>query len=93
MSTTIEPLEYWPQSELVNSKWVKDHLHDKNVRLVEDVFDPNNRNSKSVKEAAAAILDGKEDIDHADYEDTQRRTEKYNSLKKKSASAMKRPLS
>lgn len=83
MSTTIEPLEYWPQSELVSSQWVNDHLHDDNVRLVEVVYDSKKKNSNAAKKATTAILDWKEDIDHADYEDTQRQTEKYNNLLKK----------
>lgn len=33
MST--ETLEYWPQSELVSAEWVKKHLQDKDVKIVE----------------------------------------------------------
>src|SRR3712207_2970415 len=80
MLTTTEPLEYWPQSELVSSQWVNDHLYDNNVRIVEVVYDSKKRKSNSVKEATTAILDWNEDIDHADYEDTQRQPEKYNNL-------------
>ena len=32
---TRESLEFWPQSELVSSQWVNEHLQDSRVRLVE----------------------------------------------------------
>jgi hypothetical protein len=65
---TIESLEYWPQSELVNSKWVNEHLEDNKVRIVEVIFDSKNRNSHN-ETPGAAVLDWNEDIDQTDYQD------------------------
>ena len=38
----LESLEFWPQSELVSSKWVNEHLQDNNVRIVEVIYDAKN---------------------------------------------------
>lgn len=83
MSTTTLPIEYWPQSELVSSQWVNEHLHDNNIRIVEIIYDSKNRNLSNSAKGAAAVLDWNEDIEHTDYENTERQNEKYNSLLKK----------
>ena len=77
-----ESLEYWPQSELVNSKWVNDHLQDNTVRIVEVIYDSKNRSSL-VAVPGAAVLDWNEDIDQIDYENQQKQNEKYARLLKK----------
>ena len=80
--SSIESLEYWPPSELVSSKWVSEHLQDKNVRIVEVIFDSENRNLCNTVPGAAA-LDWNKDIDQTDYEDPQRQNEKHDKLLKK----------
>jgi thiosulfate/3-mercaptopyruvate sulfurtransferase len=81
-TTTRVPLKYWPQSELVSSEWVNNHLQDNDVRIVEVVYNSKNRNIHN-SVPGAAVLDWDEDIDHTDYEDAQRQNEKYNKLLKK----------
>ena len=39
----IETLNYWPQSELVSSKWASEHLKDNTVKIVEVIYDSKNR--------------------------------------------------
>ena len=39
----LESLKFWPQSELVSSQWVNEHLQDNNVRIVEVIYDAKNR--------------------------------------------------
>lgn len=78
----IKPWGYWPQSELVNSKWVNDHLQDNTIRIVEVIYDSKNRSSLNTL-PGAAVLDWNEDINQIDYEDQQKRNEKYASLLKK----------
>ena len=80
--STLESLKYWPQSELVSSKWVIEHLQDNNVRIVEVVYDSKNRSTQNTV-PGAAVLDWNEDIDQTDNEDPHRLDEKHNKLLKK----------
>ncbi len=80
--STIEPSEYWPQSELVSSQWVNDHLQDSSVIIVEVIYDSRNRIIQNAV-PGAFVLDWNEDIDQTDYEDTDKQNEKYNKLLKK----------
>lgn len=82
MSTTTFPFEHWPPSELVSSQWVNEHLHDNNVKIVEVVYDSKTKSSYNSKQRTT-VIDWHEDIDHSDYEDTQRQNEKYDKLLKK----------
>ena len=80
--STRESLEFWPQSELVSSQWVNEHLQDSSVRLVEVIYDTkNSRPHPAVP--GASVLDWNEDIDQAEDVDTYKQNEKYNKLLKK----------
>ncbi len=80
--STIESLEYWPQSELVSSKWVGEHLQDNSVRIVEVIYDSKNRSTQNAV-PGAAVLDWIDDINQTDYEDIYKQNEKCNKLLKK----------
>lgn len=41
-----ESLEYWPQSESVSSFWVKEHLKDINVKVVEVIYNTHKKESR-----------------------------------------------
>jgi thiosulfate/3-mercaptopyruvate sulfurtransferase len=43
--STKESLEYWPQSELVSSEWVKEHQFDNDVKIVEVLYNSDNEQS------------------------------------------------
>ena len=53
--STIESLEYWPQSELVSSKWVGEHLQDNSVRIVEVIYDSKNRSTQNAVPGAVCF--------------------------------------
>lgn len=73
-----EPLEYWPQSELVSAQWVKEHLQDNHVKFVEVYYGPSNRKSHdSVPGSTLFLLD--DEIDRTSYKDNVQ-DEKYNTL-------------
>ena len=78
----IESLRYWPQSELVSSKWISEHLKDSTVRIVEVTYDSKNRGSHHTL-PGAVVLDWHEDIDQTGYEDSPRQNEKYDKLLEK----------
>ena len=79
--STRESLEYWPQSELVSSQWVIEHLQDNTIRIVEVIYDSKNRSSHNTV-PGASVLDWNEDIDPTHYEDTYKQNEKYSKLLK-----------
>lgn len=73
-----EPSEYWPQSELVSAQWVKDHLHDNQVKFVEVYYGLGNRKSHdSVPGSTLFLLD--DEIDQTGHEDNVQ-DEKFNTL-------------
>ena len=80
--STIEPMEYWPQSELVNSQWVSEHIEDNSAKIVEVIYDSKNTSSFNTV-PGDSILNWNEDIDQTDYEDTDEQNEKYSKLLKK----------
>ncbi len=85
--STLESLEYWPQSELVSSKWISEHLQDNNIRIVEVIYDSKDRSNQNTV-PGAAVLDWNEDIiqtdyEQTDYEDPLRMDEKHDKLLKK----------
>ena len=80
--STRESLEFWPQSELVSSQWVNEHLQDSSVRLVEVIYDAKTSRPHPAL-PGASVLNWNEDIDQAEDVDTYKQNEKYNKLLKK----------
>jgi|KBSMisStandDraft_5_1062788.scaffolds.fasta_scaffold2817160_1 hypothetical protein len=46
--STQEPLEYWPKSDLVSPKSVNEHLQDSHVRVVEVIYNLDNKESSTL---------------------------------------------
>lgn len=66
---SIQTLEYWPKSELVSSEWIKKHLQDKDVRIVEILYNLDNKDLNS-SIPGSTILNWDKEIDQAsNYQD------------------------
>ena len=54
--STQEPLEYWPKSDLVSPKSVNEHLQDSHVRVVEVIYNLDNKESSTLVPGSTPLI-------------------------------------
>ena len=82
MSTKLLSTTHWPQSELVDYEWLRPHLHDKNVKVIEVVYESKGNGMRN-KIPDPRVLYMDDDFNKDYYEDNQKQKERFKDLLKR----------